>query len=104
MNGPSHGEVVARLQTVTDPCSLTMGAPIDVWSLGLVESIDIDGGHVRVGLVLTDFACVYFRNIRQYVQDAVGELDSVEMVDVELIATVLWTPDRMRLPTAPAAR
>lgn len=103
MIGPSHDEVVARLRTVTDPCSLTMGAPIDIWTLGLVEDVEITGRHVRVGLVLTDFACVYYRNIRRYVQDALGDLDSVEAVDVELVATDLWTPDRMRVPVHPVS-
>lgn len=97
MTAPTREAVVAGLRTVTDPCSLAMGAPIDIWCLGLVETLGIAGGRVTVGLVLTDFSCVYFQNIRRYVTDALLDVPGVDEVDVELVTTTLWTADRMRV-------
>lgn len=93
---PTPAEVEARLRDVFDPCSIAMGAPIDIWTMGLVDQVAVDGGRVTVCLVLTDVSCVFFREIRRHVTDSVGRLPGVEDIDVELDATMLWTPDRMR--------
>lgn len=100
MSGPTTDAVIARLRTVKDPCSLALGSPVDIWELGLVEEVGVDGGQVRVRLVLTDPSCVYFRTIRQHVVDVVGALPGVEAVEVSLVTTVLWTAERMRTGSA----
>jgi metal-sulfur cluster biosynthetic enzyme len=33
------------LATISDPCSLAAGRPVDIVSMGLVEDIRIDHGH-----------------------------------------------------------
>lgn len=92
----TQAELVDRLRTVTDPCSTGLGCPIDVWSLGLVEDVAIAGRTARVRLVLTDPSCVFFREIGDRVATALLELSGVDAVDIELDATILWTPDRMK--------
>ncbi len=89
-------ELVDRLRTVTDPCSAGLGAPIDVWSLGLIEDVAVAGRTAQVRLVLTDASCVFFRHISQHIADALRQLPDVDAVEVELDASVLWTPDRMK--------
>ena len=89
-------ELVDRLRTVTDPCSLGMRAPIDIWSLGLVEDVTVADGIAHVRLVLTDASCVFFRGIRDHVAAALCGLPDVDAVEVELDTTILWTPDRMK--------
>ena len=89
-------EVVERLRTVTDPCSLGMRAPIDIWSLGLVEDIAVSGRTARIRLVLTDPSCVFFRGISEQVTAALRALPDIDAVEVELDTTILWTPDRMK--------
>ena len=92
----TRAELVDRLRTVTDPCSVGLGAPIDIWSLGLVEAVAIADGVARVRLVLTDPSCVFFRRIGHDVTSALLDLPGVDAVDIELDATILWTPDRMK--------
>ena len=92
----TQAELVARLRTVTDPCSVGLGAPIDIWSLGLVEDVGVTGGIARVRLVLTDPSCVFFRQIGDRVASALLDLPGVDAVEIELDATILWTPDRMK--------
>ena len=80
---------------MTDPCSAGLGSPIDVWSLGLVEDVTVADGVAHVRLVLTDPSCVFFRQIGDRVAAALLEIPDVDAVDIELDATILWTPDRM---------
>ena len=89
-------ELVDRLRTVTDPCSAGLGAPIDIWSLGLVEDVSVAERTARIRLVLTDASCVFFRGISQDVAAALRQLPDVDAVEVELDASILWTPDRMK--------
>ena len=89
-------DIVDRLRTVTDPCSAGLGAPIDIWSLGLVEDVTVTDGIARVRLVLTDPSCVFFRRIRDHVADALSDVPDIDGVEVELDTTTLWTPDRMK--------
>ena len=93
--------IVEALRAVADPCSLAMGAPIDVWSLGLVEDVVVDDGHARVDLLLTDISCGYFRDMRRHIIDALLEVPGVESVEVKLVTSMLWTPDRMRTVSGP---
>ena len=88
-------DVVDRLRTITDPCSAGLGAPVDVWSLGLVDDVAVVDRTARVRLVLTDPSCVFFRTISEAIAAALRQLPDVDAVDVELDATILWTPDRM---------
>jgi metal-sulfur cluster biosynthetic enzyme len=102
MSQLTHSELEAALGQVMDPCSLSMGAPTDIWEMGLVEGLEVDGGEVRVQLVLTDPSCVFFRGIRSHVVDALLAVPGVEAVEVELVAGVVWTPERMRRPAGGA--
>lgn len=92
----TRDELVDRLRTVTDPCSLGLGAPIDIWSLGLVEDVTVTDRIARIRLVLTDPSCVFFRAIRDHITAALDDLAGLDGVEVALDATILWTPDRMK--------
>jgi ATP-binding protein involved in chromosome partitioning len=88
--------VEKALELVIDPCSKAMGSPMDIVTMGLVESIDIDGGKVTITVILTDAACYFFTAIEQFVTDVVGVLPDVDEVDVQISSTTLWSPDRIR--------
>jgi metal-sulfur cluster biosynthetic enzyme len=73
-----------------------MRSPIDIWRMGLVDELDIEGGHVCVVLCLTVPGCVHLTAMRQFITDVLLELDGVESVEVSQTRHALWTPDRMR--------
>lgn len=90
----TEADLLARLRRVTEPCSIAMRRPIDIVDMGLVERIDVDAGHVRVELCLTDPACVHFRALQRYIADVLLEHGGVESVEVVQTVDELWTPDR----------
>jgi metal-sulfur cluster biosynthetic enzyme len=88
--------VLEALARVPEPCSILMKAPTDICAMGLVEDIDIDGGHVGVTLVLTDPSCVHFNAMQRFITDELLGLEGVETVAVGITTRTLWTPDRVR--------
>ena len=98
----STEQLMQALRQVPEPCSIAMRRPIDICEMGLVESVEIDGGRVAVTLVLTDPSCVHFLAMRRYIVDVLSELDGVDEVAVTMSTTQLWTSDRMVPRSAPA--
>jgi metal-sulfur cluster biosynthetic enzyme len=97
-------EVFEALRSVPEPCSIAMSEPTDIVSMGLVESIRVDGGNVAVSLVLTDPSCVHFTALRTYMSDLLCERDDVDSVEVIMSTTQLWTADLMNPSGPPAPR
>jgi metal-sulfur cluster biosynthetic enzyme len=93
---PSRDAMLEALRAVPEPCSIAMRAPLDICEMGLVEGIAVDGGHVRVELVLTDPSCAHFGSMRRYISDALMEVEGVRSVEVMMSTSTLWTPDRVR--------
>ncbi|MDJ0314131.1 P-loop NTPase [Arthrobacter sp. H35-D1] len=91
MNAPSHSALLAALATVIDP---ELRRPIT--DLGMVESVEaFDGGRVRAVVRLTVAGCPLRETITADVNAALGKLDGVTDVDVEL--TVMTAEQRAEL-------
>ena len=88
--------LLAQLERVVEPCSLSMGSPMSICDMGLVEELRFDRGVVNVVLCLTDPGCINYPKIRQFITDVLMEAPEVESVQVSLSTTQLWTPDRVR--------
>jgi metal-sulfur cluster biosynthetic enzyme len=93
-------EVERVLAQVLDPCSVTMGRPLDLVSMGLVESITVCDGRVGVSLVLTDPMCFVQAEILRAVEEAVVAVSGVRECEATIDGDVLWMPDRMKPGTA----
>jgi metal-sulfur cluster biosynthetic enzyme len=93
---PTTEQVLNKIGSIPEPCALLMHDQLSIREMGLIDSVHIDDGRVRVELVLTDTSCVHLASMSRYIVDSVGELDGV--VDVQVIpsATKLWTPDRLQ--------
>ncbi|HEX6132305.1 MAG TPA: Mrp/NBP35 family ATP-binding protein [Actinomycetota bacterium] len=76
---PTPDEVRQALRTVLDP---EIGRPIE--DIGMLEAIDVDGGVVRVGVLLTIEGCPLRDRITADVTAAVSPLPGVERVEVSL--------------------
>jgi metal-sulfur cluster biosynthetic enzyme len=88
--------IEARLERVTEPCSISFGKPISIVEMGLIERIAVTESHAEVTLCLTDAACVHFAGIQRFIRDELLELPEINTVEVRQTLDLLWTPDRRR--------
>jgi FeS assembly SUF system protein len=83
--------VVEALHTVYDP-----EIPVDIYELGLIYDIGIaPNGDVAIKMTLTAPGCPVAGSMPDMVKDAVGTVESVGKVDVELVWDPPWDRDRM---------
>src|SRR5215470_8386179 len=83
--------VVEALHTVYDP-----EIPVDIYELGLIYDINIQpSGDVAIKMTLTAPGCPVAGTMPDMVKDAVGTVESVGKIDVELVWDPPWDRDRM---------
>ena len=72
---------------------------VNVVDLGLIYEVgveEVDGrSNVTVKMTMTSPACPAGPELVQDVRDVLLDLDGVEDVEVEVVMTPPWTPDRM---------
>src|SRR5689334_4563957 len=84
-------DIVGALKTVYDP-----EIPADIYELGLVYKIDVeDDRTVKIDMTLTAPGCPVAGEMPGWVQNAVGAVDGVGNVEVNMVFDPPWTPDRM---------
>lgn len=84
-------DIIAALKTVYDP-----EIPADIYELGLVYKIDIeDDRTVKIEMTLTAPGCPVAGEMPGWVENAVGTVEGVSMVEVTMTFDPPWTPDRM---------
>ncbi|MFQ5702837.1 MAG: metal-sulfur cluster assembly factor [Gemmatimonadales bacterium] len=84
-------EAVRRvLRQVKDP---EIG--LSIVELGLVYDIEVSGGDVRVEMTLTSPGCPAGGQIIDESRSAIGALDGVASVEIELVWEPFWTPERI---------
>ena len=91
--GPDRDAVMDVLRGVYDPCCADRG--ISIVDMGVVEDVHVNGGRVRVGLVLTTGWCPFVASMSDAIPAALRDLDGVERVDVEILWDPVWTPERL---------
>jgi metal-sulfur cluster biosynthetic enzyme len=93
-NGRLNREAVMEaLRACYDPCCRERG--VSVVDLGLIQSVQVEGGHVSVAMLLTSGWCPFSVHLEQMVETEVRRLPGVEQVDVEVVWNPVWTPERM---------
>ena len=84
-------DIVAALKTVYDP-----EIPSDIYELGLIYRVDIDDDrNVSIDMTLTAPGCPVAGEMPGWVQNAVGAVEGVCGVEVNMTFDPPWTPDRM---------
>jgi FeS assembly SUF system protein len=83
--------VIEALHTVYDP-----EIPVDIYELGLIYEIDVDpAGNVAIKMTLTAPGCPVAGSMPDMVKDAVGTVESVGNIEVELVWDPPWDRSRM---------
>jgi FeS assembly SUF system protein len=83
-------KVEAVLKEVYDP-----EIPVNIWELGLVYEVKIDGAVVWVTMTLTAPACPVAGDIIMEVQEKIKSIPGVEEAHVQLTFDPPWTKDMM---------
>ena len=84
-------DIISALKTVYDP-----EIPADIYELGLIYKIDIeDDRTVKIEMTLTAPGCPVAGEMPGWVENAVGTVEGVSMVEVSMTFDPPWTADRM---------
>ena len=83
-------EVYEALSNVIDP---ELG--LDFVELGLIYTVEIDGGRVEVTFTLTTPACPIGPQVSEQIIEFVGEIEGVDEVVPTMVFTPPWTPEKM---------
>lgn len=83
-------DIISALKTVFDP-----EIPVNIWDMGLVYDIKIDGKNVTITMTLTSPTCPMMDELMAQVKNAVLGVAVVENVDVNLVWEPAWDLSRM---------
>jgi len=82
--------IIEILKKVYDP-----ELQIDVWSLGLVYNIEIEGKKVKILMTLTSPMCPYGPALMDDVRRQVSAVDGAGEVEIELTFSPVWGTEKM---------
>lgn len=77
-------QVLEKLSTVIDP-----DLKKDIVSMGMIKDMELDAGNLRFTLELTTPACPFNVEIEEDVRKAIGDLDGINNLDLNVTAKVM---------------
>ena len=83
-------QVIEVLKKVMDP-----EINYDVWSLGLIYNIEIEGSRVKILMTFTTPMCPYGPALMDDLRRQISAIDGVGEVLIELTFSPVWGPDKM---------
>ena len=85
-----HTFIVATLKCIFDP-----EIPLNIYDLGLIYDIEVEGDHVDAVMSLTSPMCPVAGQIVEDVKTAIEGVEGVGSAEVELTFDPPWTPERI---------
>src|ERR1700681_2276356 len=87
---PTVEEVMDALSNVIDP---ELG--LDFVELGLIYGVEVSDGNVLVTFTLTTPGCPIGPQVTEQIEEFVGELEGVKVVESEMVFTPPLSPEKM---------
>jgi metal-sulfur cluster biosynthetic enzyme len=87
---PTVEDVEEALANVIDP---ELG--LDFVELGLIYGVEVNEGNVHVTFTLTTPGCPIGPQVTEQIEEFVGELPDVDLVESTMTFTPPWSPERM---------
>lgn len=81
------------LASVFDPCCRERG--ISIVDMGLVRSLQVEGGEARVELILTSGWCPFASRVLTEVKERLEATPEIHHADVRVVWDQPWTTERM---------
>lgn len=89
---PLERDIIRQLKKVYDP-----EIPVDIYELGLIYAVDIDGSKVTIHMTLTAPGCPVAGVMPDWVREAVIGLEDVEECEVVMAWDPPWRMDMMSM-------
>ncbi len=83
-------KIVEKLKTVYDP-----EIPVDIYELGLIYNVQIDGKKATLDMTLTSPHCPVAETLPMQVRRTVEEIDELEEVEVKIVWEPPWDKTKM---------
>ncbi len=83
-------EVLRMLKTVFDP-----EIPVNIYDLGLIYKIDIEGDTCTIEMTLTAPSCPAADFLVEDIRQKVASVEGIRQVNVNLVFEPEWTKDMM---------
>ena len=83
-------QIIEILKKVYDP-----EIQLDIWSLGLVYNVEVEGSKIKILMTFTSPMCPYGPALLDDVRRQVSAIDGVGEVEVEITFTPVWGPEKM---------
>ena len=87
---PDEIEILETLKQVNDPELM-----VNIVDLGLIYNVSVNDNNIEIEMTLTSPACPAGPQIINQSKSVLSELENVEEVQVNLVMTHPWTPERM---------
>lgn len=85
-------EIITQLKTVYDP-----EIPVDIYELGLIYAVEIDGDQAQIHMTLTAPGCPVAGVMPDWVKEAVERVDGIERCEVIMEWDPPWRMDMMSM-------
>ena len=89
-DGDLYEAVIAALKDIFDP-----EIPVNIYDLGLIYNVEINGGHALVTMTLTTPHCPVAESMPAEVEMRVGAVPGVGDAEVNLVWEPAWSPANM---------
>jgi FeS assembly SUF system protein len=83
-------EIVKALKECYDP-----EIPVNVWDLGLIYDVNVDGEKVHVKMTLTAPGCPMHTFISEEVKNKLKDISGVKDASVDVVWDPPWNPEMM---------
>lgn len=78
-------QIWQKLKQIPDP-----ELNVSIVDLGLIYKIKVDKGKAKIIMTLTTMGCPLFGLIQKTIEDKVGEIKTIDNVEVELVFEPAW--------------
>jgi len=83
-------KVIAEIKKIYDP-----EIPVNIYELGLIYDISVNGKNVSVKMTLTTPNCPVAESLPKEVKDSIQEIKDVNKVDLNLVWDPPWDKSMM---------
>ena len=82
--------IIEELKKIYDP-----ELPVNIYELGLVYDIKVDGNKAQIKMTLTSPNCPIAESLPKEVENSAMQVDGIDKVDLQLVWDPPWTQDMM---------